>query len=73
MSRRKYPGLTVAREKSIALPRFLNIKEAAELLKTSPGAVRNLVWRRKLVTYKPGRKVLIREEDLLRFLESTRK
>jgi len=51
----------------------LTVKEASEYLRTTPGAIRNLVWRGKLRAYKPGKKLLIKKTDLDIFLEISEK
>ena len=49
--------------------RFLTTKEAAELLCTSEGEIRNKVWRGQLPAYKPFRKLMFREDDLMHLVE----
>ncbi len=49
--------------------RFLTTKEAAEFLCTSEGEIRNKVWRGQLPAYKPFRKLLFREDDLVHLVE----
>ena len=48
------------------------VEEAAEFLRTTVGAVRNLVWRKKLRAYKPQKRILIRHSELMTFVESSR-
>lgn len=44
---------------------FLLVPEAAALARTSPMTIRTWIAQRRLPTSKPGRRVLIRREDLL--------
>ena len=54
-------------------PRYLTLPEAAEIARTSVETVRYWVWMRKLRAHKPGRRVLIKESDLLAFIEAPTK
>ncbi len=53
--------------------KWLNAKEAADFLRTSVPAIRNLVWRRRLFAYKPNGRLLFRKSDLDRLIEGSRK
>ena len=55
------------------LPELVDIAEAATFLRTTKSSIYNLVWRKRISSYKPGRKVLIKKIELVRYLESTRK
>lgn len=52
---------------------LLTVQEVAAYLRTSPGAIRNLIWRKKLRAFKPGKKLLIKKDDLDLYLELSRK
>jgi excisionase family DNA binding protein len=45
--------------------RLVTLVEAAELVRAAPETVRYWVWQGRLVAYKPGRNVLVREADLM--------
>lgn len=47
---------------------WLNTKEAAQLLRTSPGQIRNLVWERKLKSFKYGNRLRFRRSDVEQLL-----
>lgn len=51
---------------------FLNIKEAANL-RTSVGAVHNLVYRKRLPAYKPFGRLLFKKSELDLCIEFSRK
>ena len=54
-------------------PKFLTVVEASEYIRSTPGGIRNLVWRKKLRAYKPGKKLLIKREDLDVYVELSEK
>jgi len=46
---------------------WLTVSEAAEFLRTSPGAIYKRIERRQLLSYRPeGSPILLRREDLIR-------
>ena len=51
---------------------YLTFEQAAARLQTKPETVRYWVWAGKLPAYKPGRRVLIRESDLIVLIEASR-
>jgi len=54
-----------------ARPGFLTLAQAGELLGgTSPDTIRNWIWRGLIKAYKPGGKPLLRETELLAFVEA---
>lgn len=61
---------TVAPQPSGAAPRFLTLQEASALTRTPAETIRYWVWQGRLVAYKPGRTVLVREDELLGLIES---
>jgi excisionase family DNA binding protein len=50
----------------------LDAKQAAEYLGVTVATVRRFLWQRRLVHYKIGRRVVIEQRDLDRFLEAHR-
>ena len=50
---------------------FLTLRQAAERVCTSPETVRYWVHIGRLRAFKPGRSVLIREDDLLAMVEAS--
>jgi excisionase family DNA binding protein len=52
-------------------PRYLTLKEAADLARTQPETVRYWIWQGKLQGFKPGRLVLVREADLHALIEGS--
>ncbi len=47
-------------------------KEAAEFLRISPGSICSRAASGELVGYKPGRRWVFLEDDLIKYLKSTR-
>lgn len=50
--------------------RYLKLTEASELCSTAPETLRFWIWQGKLRAYKPGRHVLVREDELRAHVES---
>jgi excisionase family DNA binding protein len=53
------------------MPRFFTLAQVAERIATPAETVRYWVHLGKLPAYKPGRQVLIREDDLDAFMSGT--
>ena len=51
---------------------FMTSAEVAQYLKKSPGAVRNLVLRKKVTAYKVNRRLLFKKSEIDRWLEKSR-
>ena len=49
---------------------YLTIKEAADVARLSPSAIRLYVSKRQLKPYRVGRRVIIKRTDLEKFVES---
>jgi excisionase family DNA binding protein len=50
---------------------LLTLQQAGELLGgTSPGTIRNWIWQGRIKSYKPGKHPLVRETELLAFVEA---
>lgn len=52
-------------------PRFLTLEEAGELARTPVKSIRLWISSGRLRGFKPGRRVLVREADLLALIEGT--
>ena len=53
---------------------YLDLNEAAELLKVKPGTMYQKVWKREIPTYKPfGRKLYFKRHELLELLDRNRR
>jgi excisionase family DNA binding protein len=52
-------------------PRYLTLKEAADLARTPAATIRKWIWQGKLQGFKPGRLVLVREADLIALIEGS--
>jgi excisionase family DNA binding protein len=52
-------------------PRYLTLREAAEIVRTAPETIRYWIWQGRLKGYKPGRSVLVREDELHALIESS--
>ncbi len=52
---------------------WMNAKAAAGYLQTTVGGIRNLVYRGRLVPYKPFGRLLFKRVDLDRLIERTRR
>ena len=58
-------------QKSTEAPKpYLTIKEAADMARLSPSAIRLYVSKRQLKPYRVGRRVIIKRTDLEKFVES---
>jgi excisionase family DNA binding protein len=53
-----------------AAPRLLTLAEAGVRLRAAPETVRYWIWQGRLQGYKPGRAVLVREDELLALCNS---
>jgi excisionase family DNA binding protein len=51
-------------------PRYITLADAAELCSTAKETIRKWVWLGHLRAYRPGRAVLLREDELRAFIES---
>ncbi len=77
MNKRRYPvprqavGMPVPSQ-SFESNAWMNAREAAVYLRTSVGAIRNLVYRGKLTPYKPFGRLLFKRSELARCVESSR-
>lgn len=49
---------------------FLNTDELSEFLKRSPGAIRNLVLRRKIPFRKPGGRLMFIKSEIERWIDT---
>jgi len=49
---------------------YLNTKQCGELIGRSPGAVRNLVYRRKIPFRKPGGRLIFLKSEIEAWIES---
>lgn len=49
---------------------YLTVKEAAEMARLAPSAIRLFIRKRELKALKVGRRVIIKRTDLERFLEA---
>ncbi len=49
---------------------YLTVKEAAEMARLAPSAIRLFIRKRELMALKVGRRVIIKRTDLERFLEA---
>ncbi len=52
---------------------WFNVAEAASYLRTTPGSVRNLVYRRQITSYKPFGKLLFKKDDLDRAIRTSKR
>ena len=52
---------------------FLNVSEAADLLRTTKVGIYNLVSRKRIAAYKPFGQLLFKKTELLFYVESSRK
>jgi excisionase family DNA binding protein len=50
-------------------PRYLTIEEAAELARTPVKSVRVWIYDGRLPSFRPGKRVLIRRDDLVALIE----
>ena len=51
--------------------RFLTLAQAAELISTPAETIRYWVHVGKLIAFRPGRQVLVRESDLMALIEAS--
>ncbi len=51
-------------------PRYITLLDASELCSTPLETLRKWVWLGRLRAYRPGRTVLLREDELRAFIES---
>jgi excisionase family DNA binding protein len=58
---------------SVEKVEFLNVIEAAEFLKLKRSTLYQLTHRRKIPFYKTGKKILFKKQDLILFIENTRR
>jgi excisionase family DNA binding protein len=52
------------------LPKLLSVKEAAEALRVSQETVKRLTYKGKLKRVRVGNRVLIKQSDLMEFIEN---
>jgi len=52
--------------------KWLNVRELAEYLGTTPSGIRGLVYREKIVAYKPFGMLLFNKDEIDRYIESKR-
>lgn len=57
---------------SLAEPRLLDVKGAAQYLSTTIWCVRSLVWEKKLPSIRLGKKILFDRQDLDKFVDRLR-
>lgn len=53
----------------MALPHYLLVNEAAQVARQPVKSIRAWIYRGQLAAFRPGRRTLIREDDLQAFLE----
>jgi excisionase family DNA binding protein len=51
--------------------RLLTLAEAGDLMRASPETIRFWIWQGKLEAFRPGRRVLVREADLLALVDDS--
>lgn len=51
---------------------YMTCAEAANYLRKSSGAMRNLVYRKQITAYKNGRRLLFKKTELNRWMEKCR-
>lgn len=61
------------REEDFESIKWLDVGDAATYLRTSPGGIRNMVYRGQLVPFKPFGKLLFKRADLDRLIEKSRR
>ena len=57
----------------VSKDKYYKTKGGAEFLKTTPGALRNLVYQKKIKSIKKGKCLYFLHSDLVEYLESGRK
>ena len=62
---------TKASAKAPARGGLLTLEEAGALARVEPETVRHWIWEGRVTGYKPGRVVLVREVELLAFIEAS--
>lgn len=50
---------------------YLNVLEVSQFLRRSPGAVRNLVLRRKIPFHKPGGRLLFSKVEIEKWIQES--
>lgn len=60
------------RIKPKSLSPYMTCAEAANYLRKSSGAMRNLVYRKQITAYKNGRRLLFKKSELDRMMEKCR-
>lgn len=69
MNKASYPTPSRPKtERKIEHMELLTAKEAAFYLRKSPEAIRNLVYRKQLVAYKAGGRLLFKKEEIDRWI-----
>lgn len=51
---------------------YLTVRDVAQYLRKSPGAIHNMVYRKQLTAYKPGGRLLFKKEDVDRWVHRFR-
>jgi len=60
--------------KAIGIDRkTLTVEEVAEILKTSPNAIRILAWRKRIPHFRSGRRLIFSEQEVFGYLEGQRR
>lgn len=59
------------RSPDVGNARYLTLQEAADLCRSPKETIRHWVWEGRLKAYKPGRALLLREDELRAFLENS--
>lgn len=52
-------------------PRYITLADAAALISTPPETIRYWIWQGKLRAYRPGRALLLREDELRAHVEAS--
>lgn len=69
----KYPFYPDLKNREFDKRKWLNVRELAEYIGTTPAGIRSLVYREKIVAYKPfGGMLLFNKADIDRLIESRR-
>lgn len=69
----KYPFYPDGKNREFDKRKWLNVRELAEYIGTTPAGIRSLVYREKIVAYKPfGGMLLFNKADIDRLIESRR-
>jgi excisionase family DNA binding protein len=59
------------REKQIDMRQYLTVLELSEYIKRSPGAIRNLVMRRRIPFRKPAGRLLFDQSEIDRWIQQS--